>query len=177
MKSNYKIIMYANVYIIMANPWLEHVKQWRKQYGQGMEYKQVLIQARASYTPVKKGSGLSASRPPRAPPPSGAQQAATRARLTGSGGGTSRMRVVPEPTYYTDSNNSDSDSADETPVAVPVDRILNSVARLADQNPNMTAREFERHYLSDVRDYERRARRIARRRRRQNQVRPASPVA
>jgi hypothetical protein len=42
----------------MGNPWLEHVTQWREQYGQGLTYKQVLIQARASYTPIKKGSGF-----------------------------------------------------------------------------------------------------------------------
>jgi hypothetical protein len=68
----------------MSNPWLEHVAQWKKKHGQGMTYKQILIQARASYTPIKKGSGYvkGASRPP---PPSGAQQAATRARMAGSG--------------------------------------------------------------------------------------------
>jgi hypothetical protein len=68
----------------MSNPWLEHVAQWRKQYGNGLTYKQVLIEARKSYTPIKKGSGYvkGASRPP---PPSGAQQAATRARMAGSG--------------------------------------------------------------------------------------------
>jgi hypothetical protein len=69
---------------LMSNPWLDHVAQWRKQYGNGLTYKQVLIEARKSYTPIKKGSGYvkGASRPP---PPSGAQQAATRARMAGSG--------------------------------------------------------------------------------------------
>lgn len=36
----------------MANAWLEHVKQWRAQHGEGMKYKDVLIEARKSYTPV-----------------------------------------------------------------------------------------------------------------------------
>jgi hypothetical protein len=60
----------------MANPWLEHVAQYRQQYGQGLTYKQVLIEARKSYTPVKRGSGSA---------PSAAQQAATRARVMGRG--------------------------------------------------------------------------------------------
>jgi hypothetical protein len=58
----------------MANLWLEHVKQWRAEYGQGLTYKQVLIEARKSYTPVKRGGGS---------PPSAAEQAATRARVMG----------------------------------------------------------------------------------------------
>ncbi len=32
--------------------------QWRKRYGDGLTYKEVLIEARKSYTPVKKGSGF-----------------------------------------------------------------------------------------------------------------------
>lgn len=45
----------------MVNPWLEHVAQYRQQYGQGLTYKQVLIEARKSYTPVKKSSGSAPS--------------------------------------------------------------------------------------------------------------------
>jgi hypothetical protein len=60
----------------MTNPWLEHVAQYRQQYGQGLTYKQVLIEARKSYTPVKRGGGSA---------PSAAQQAATRARVMGRG--------------------------------------------------------------------------------------------
>jgi curved DNA-binding protein CbpA len=63
---------------LMSNPWLDHVAQWRKQYGNGLTYKQVLIEARKSYTPVKKGSGLSASRPP-------TQHAAAVNLMAGSG--------------------------------------------------------------------------------------------
>jgi hypothetical protein len=41
-----------------SNPWLIHVMNWREKYGQGLTYKDVLIEARKSYTPVKKGSGF-----------------------------------------------------------------------------------------------------------------------
>jgi hypothetical protein len=67
------------------NPWLEHVARYRQQYGHGLTYKEVLIEARKSYTPVKKGSGLSGAANRRQPPPSGAEQAAIRARVMGSG--------------------------------------------------------------------------------------------
>jgi hypothetical protein len=68
----------------MSNPWLTHVMNWRKQYGEGLTYKQVLIEARKSYTPVKQGGGYQAkSTTVRPPPPSAADQAATRARVMG----------------------------------------------------------------------------------------------
>lgn len=41
----------------MANPWLEHVAKWKEKHGQGLTYKQVLVEARKSYTPVKRGGG------------------------------------------------------------------------------------------------------------------------
>jgi hypothetical protein len=129
----------------MSNPWLTHVMNWRKQYGNGLTYKQILIEARKSYTPVKRGGG----------------------------GGTSRMRVVPEPTYFTDDDD-DSVGSDTIPVAVPLgvrNAIINNILRLGAENPTMTANDIDRHYLSGIRDYERRERSMSR----QNQVRPASP--
>jgi hypothetical protein len=129
----------------MSNPWLTHVMNWRKQYGKGLTYKQILIEARKSYTPVKRGGG----------------------------GGTSRMRVVPEPTYFTDDDD-DSVGSDTIPVAVPLgvrNAIINNILRLGAENPTMTANDIDRHYLSGIRDYERRERSMSR----QNQVRPASP--
>ena len=38
----------------MANAWIEHVKRWRAEHGQGMKYKDVLIEARKTYVPVAK---------------------------------------------------------------------------------------------------------------------------
>jgi hypothetical protein len=123
--------------------------KWREENGKGLTYKEVLIEARKSYTPVKRGSG----------------------------GGTSRMRVAPqpEPTYFTDDDNDDSSvESDTSPVDVPSNvrhAIINNISRLVAENPTMTANDIERHYLSDIRDYERMERSVARR----NQVRPASP--
>lgn len=37
----------------MANPWLEHVKQFRQQHPE-LSYKEILKKARPSYTPVEK---------------------------------------------------------------------------------------------------------------------------
>lgn len=41
----------------MNNPWLVHVAQYRAK-NPNMPYKQVLINAKSSYTPVKKGGAL-----------------------------------------------------------------------------------------------------------------------
>jgi hypothetical protein len=132
----------------MNNPWLTHVMQWRKRHGDGLTYKEVLIEARKSYTPVKRGGG----------------------------GGTSRMRVAPqpEPTYFTDDDDDSEEGPDEIPVAIPFsvgNAIINNIARLVAENPTMTANDIDRHYLTDIRAYERRVRSMAR----QNRVRPASP--
>ena len=47
----------------MANAWIEHVKRWRAEYGQGMKYKDVLIEARKTYVPV---AGSTTTRAPKA---------------------------------------------------------------------------------------------------------------
>ena len=36
----------------MANAWLKHIKRWRAEQGEGMKYKDVLIEARKTYTSV-----------------------------------------------------------------------------------------------------------------------------
>ena len=38
----------------MENPWLKHVMQWKKLYGAGMTYKEILKEARKSYVPLPR---------------------------------------------------------------------------------------------------------------------------